>query len=131
MSKSDSLDTNCLLRWLLNDLPEQSNLVAKLISTGSHHVADIALIEFVYVLEKLYGYPRDLVAANLTVIIEHPNINSNRQLFASALPIYTQHPALSFTDCCLATYAELNQAIPLQTFDKKLAAKLPQAQLLR
>ena len=49
-----SLDTNCLLRWLLGDIPEQKALVTALIDSGdSFSVADTALIETVFVPEKL------------------------------------------------------------------------------
>ncbi len=33
-------------------------------------------------------------------------------------------------DCCLATYAELNDAKPLWTFDQKLARQAPDAKLV-
>ncbi len=49
-----SLDTNCLLRWILNDIPEQTELVADLFNSGeSVTVADAAIIETVFVLEKI------------------------------------------------------------------------------
>lgn len=39
-----SLDTNCLLRWILNDIPEQTELVADLFNSGeSVTVADAAI----------------------------------------------------------------------------------------
>ncbi|MDR2922738.1 MAG: hypothetical protein LBU85_05290 [Treponema sp.] len=41
-----SLDTNCLLRWLLDDIPEQTALVTALVDSGENFtVADAALIE--------------------------------------------------------------------------------------
>ena len=47
-----SLDTNCLLRWLLDDIPEQTELVTSLInSEESFAVSDVALIETVFVRE--------------------------------------------------------------------------------
>lgn len=52
-----------------------------------------------------------------------PSINCNRALFETVLPLWNEHPKLSFEDCCLAVYAELNQAQPLWTFDQKLAAQ--------
>jgi predicted nucleic-acid-binding protein len=130
MENTNSLDTNCLLRWLLRDIPSQAQAVADELKDGTHHVADLALSEFVFVLEKSYGYPRDLVVANLATIIAHPNIQCNRELLKHALPAYEKYPALSFTDCCLAVYAKLNDAAPLLTFDRKLANQLQHAKLL-
>ena len=57
-------------------------------------------------------------------------VNCNRMLFDRALMLFQSHPALSMEDCCLAVYAELNDAEPLYTFDKKLAKQSPTAQLV-
>jgi predicted nucleic-acid-binding protein len=127
----DSLDTNCLLRWLLLDVPAQAQLVANHLAQGQHQVADMALLEFVYVLEAVYGYPRQLVAKNLEIIAAHPNISCNRELLKHVLPAYVEHPAVSFGDCCLAICAHLNNAAPLRTFDRKLANQLQHAELLK
>ena len=52
-------------------------------------------------------------------------------MFQQALPIYQAHSSLSFTDVCLAIYAQLNDALPLCTFDKKLSTQLDQVRLLK
>jgi len=55
-----SLDTNCLLRWLLGDIPEQTASVTAFINSGkSVVVADVALIETVFVLEKIKKISRE------------------------------------------------------------------------
>ena len=55
-----SLDTNCLLRWLLGDIPEQTALVTALVNSGEDiAVADAALIETIFVLEKLKNKQRN------------------------------------------------------------------------
>ncbi len=51
-------------------------------------------------------------------------------MIAKALKIYVIQPVLSFEDCCLSVYAELNDASPLYTFDKKLARQLSQARII-
>ena len=57
-------------------------------------------------------------------------LNYNRGLFDLVLPYYESHPSLSFNDCMLAFYAELNHAEPLFTFDAKLAKQHPSAKKL-
>jgi predicted nucleic acid-binding protein len=54
----------------------------------------------------------------------------NRELFIEILPIYAGHPKLSFVDCYLEVLARRTGAVPLLTFDKKLANQLSGAQLL-
>jgi len=126
-----SLDTNCLLRWLLGDIPEQKALVTALIDSGeSFTVADAALIETIFVLEKLKKINRETIEKAVMAVIGNGAILCNRELFIGALSFYTKHPKLSFVDCYLEVMARMTGAAPLLTFDKKLANQLPGAQLL-
>jgi predicted nucleic-acid-binding protein len=127
-----SLDTNVLLRLLLKDLPEQHQAIVALLdsSPGSFEVADTAVIEIVFVLERNYSFTRDAIAEDVGGLITLPRLNSNRVLFERALPLFVAHPSLSFEDCCLSVYAELQAATPLWTFDKKLATQTPSARLV-
>jgi predicted nucleic-acid-binding protein len=126
-----SLDTNCLLQWLLEEIPEQAEKVSGLLeSKGTFHIADPVLIEVIFVLEKVKRINRALIQQTIQVIFTQSNIKCNRALFEEALELYTAHPKLSFVDCYLAIYAKITSTIPLYTFDRKLAAQLPQAALL-
>lgn len=80
----------------------------------------MAIIETVFVLEKLYKMERELIKENILAIIRNPQFITNRTLFENALTIYVNSPKLSITDCSLLVYAELNKATPLYTFDKDL-----------
>jgi predicted nucleic-acid-binding protein len=126
-----SLDTNCILRWLLDDIPEQTTLVTALINSGERFaVADAALIETVFVLEKLKKISRETIEKAVTAVIENDAILCNRELFIEILPVYTSHPKLSFVDCYLEVHARKTESVPLLTFDKKLANQLSGAKLL-
>ena len=126
-----SLDANCLLRWLLDDIPEQTALVTAVINSGENiAVADAALIETVFVLEKLKKINRETIEKAIMAIIEKETILCSRDLFREILPIYTSHSKLSFTDCYLEVLARKTENVPLLTFDKKLANQLPGAKLL-
>ena len=57
-------------------------------------------------------------------------INCNQALFEKALALFIAHANLSFEDCCLAAYAQITDAEPLWTFDKKLANQAPSAKLI-
>lgn len=131
--KSASLDTNGLLRLIVGDVPDQTRAVRRLVTTfDSLGVADIAVMEVVYVLEKYYKLGRADNARALELLIGNPALNINRTLLTRALPLYLAHTKLSFADCCLAVYAELHAAQPLWTFDVDLAKALPgQAELIQ
>ncbi len=130
---SGSFDTNAILRLLLNDIPEQHFAVKKLVSqaNGQFSVADTVIIELVFVLQRHYNFSRPQISEAVTGLMQLKEINCNRTLFEQALPVFVEHLALSFEDCCLATYAELNHALPLWTFDKKLASQAVSARLIQ
>jgi predicted nucleic-acid-binding protein len=117
-----SLDTNTLLRLVLDDVPKQAAIVEALLKGGGiFEVSDITIIEMVFVLEKIYLLPRPLVADNINTIIRHSSISCSRKLFSLTLPLYIENPKLSIVDCTLAKSAELTKATPLYTFDVNLA----------
>lgn len=132
MKCSGSLDTNALLRLLLNDIPPQHEAVKALLikAPGQLAVADIAIIELVFVLERHYGLSRQQAQEAVAGLMQLQEITCNRSLFERALPLYLNHSALSFEDCCLSSYAALNEAEPLWTFDKKLASQAAAAKLI-
>ena len=132
MRFSGSLDTNALLRLLLNDIPKQHEATKKLLIQAEKQlaVADAAIIELVFVLARYYGLSRPQVNEAVTGLMQLQQINCNRALFEKALLLYLSRPALSFEDCCLSTYATLNEAEQLWTFDKKLASQAANTRLI-
>jgi predicted nucleic-acid-binding protein len=115
------LDTNVLLDWLLDRDDVRTGRIDKLLSSAKElQISDIIIVELTFALEKFYGLPRDIVIENINKVIDESVFNCNRALFRRALVDYVSYPALSFVDCCLIHYAELNHATPVWTFDKKL-----------
>ena len=129
---SGSLDANVLLRLLLNDIADQHQSVIRLFqhASGQFAVSDTAIIETVFVLERNYTFSRPAIVETIEGLMSLTEINCNRPLFLKALPLFSKYPALSFEDCCLAVYAELNEAKPLWTFDQKLAKQASSARLV-
>ncbi len=118
------VDTNVLLDWLLNRDAARTKLIDTLFATTKElHIPDAILVELAFVLEKFYELPRELVADNLYKVIDEPVFNCNRTLFQRALTEYSEHPSWSFLDSCLLSYAELQNALPVRTFDKKLISQ--------
>lgn len=116
-----SLDTNTLLRLLLGDVPAQTKAVEALLASGRRfEVADAAILEMIFVLEKIYKMNRDLIQENVYSIVQNKSFRCNRKLFEHALPLYISEPSLSIIDCTLLTYARVQKAVPLYSFDKKL-----------
>jgi uncharacterized protein len=119
-----SMDTNILLRLVLNDVPAQTNVIRKMLeSRGRYEVADSAMIEMVFVLEKNYKIERDVIVQYIHFIMKHPSFICNNSLFEKIITLYVSENSLSVNDCALLVYARLNKATPLYTFDKKLVSK--------
>jgi predicted nucleic acid-binding protein len=127
-----SLDANVVLRLLLNDVPDQHAAAIALLESANAPfvVSDIAIIEIVFALCRHYEFSRRAAAAAVEGLMSLTEIDCNRVVFSRALTLFTDRPKLSFEDCCLATYAEISNAQPLWTFDRKLASQAPPARLV-
>jgi predicted nucleic acid-binding protein len=127
-----SLDANVVLRLLLNDVPDQHAAAVALVESADAPfvVSDVAVIEVVFALCRHYEFSRAAAAEAIEGLMSLTQIDCNRVMFERALPFFTGHPKLSFEDCCLTTYAELSNAEPLWTFDRKLAGQAHSARLV-
>jgi len=124
-----SLDTNITLRLLLRDVPEQLDKVLNLIDSSKSNslmLEDAVLFECVWIMSgKMYRFDRQLVGKLLLGLTSIPQIICNKAMLEKAIPLYVSHKKISFVDACLTAYAELNNAMPLITFDRNLAETAP------
>ena len=127
-----SIDTNILLRFVLQDVPQQHQAVVQLLKRADSPLllSDVAIVETAFVLERYYGLDRKSVIEALEVAMEQIELDCNQALIENALFMYGSHPSLSIADCYLASKAMLDGREPLWTFDKKLANQAIAAKLL-
>jgi predicted nucleic-acid-binding protein len=127
-----SLDTSVLLRALLADIPEQHQASRTLIEKPGvqYRVSDTALIELAFVLDRHYGFSRADIAYALASLTSHPKLSCN-DVINSAARAFKDQTKLSFEDCYLAEKAHADGALPLHTFDKKLAKQSAYAKELK
>lgn len=112
------LDANAVLRYLLNDVPEQAEEVREAVLGSAWTTPDI-ISECVYVLSgRVYGFPREEVSLALLDALDSIDCE-HIKVVRRALALFGSH-GLDFSDCLLAARAELEGAEVL-TFDKKLA----------
>jgi predicted nucleic-acid-binding protein len=117
-----SLDTNIVLRFLLGDVPDQSEKATKLIENHKVYVTDVILTEVVYVLEKLYELPRKDIYELVTDFLNFSNVVHNPRFLLDTLALYRAHPSLSFVDCYACEEAK-SYANELVTYDKRLTSQ--------
>ena len=126
-----TLDANVILRWLLDDVPAQTVAVDHLFAEATNLVVpNVALIEVVFVLERVMKIPRPAVVEGVRALMGRANMKIDRALWTEALIHYDRLPKLSIADIFLALQAEARGVAPLLTFDKKLASQMAPAKLL-
>lgn len=128
----EHIDTSIVVRLIVGDDPKNYLKAKKLISKKHKTFVfeDSAMMEVVFVLSKVYKYPRKKVAAGINFIANFENIYFNKGLIEDSLDLYVKYPKLSFVDCYLTAITSITQEKPLWTLDKKLASQSSVARLL-
>ena len=120
------IDTNSILRFLLDDIPEQNAEVQKLFRQAKKTnleiiVSEIVIFEIHFILEKYYLFRKEEIIEKLGIIVSSNYLNiESRELFISALKLYRKNN-ISLVDCFLLVKAEIENA-ELFTFDDKMKA---------
>ena len=117
-----SLDTNVVLRFLLNDIPEQTEIATNTIENNKVYVTDVVVVEIIYVLEKVIELSRHDITKLVTSFLGFSNVVHNPYFLDDVIQFYEQHPALSVVDCYAAAESKAYKN-ELATFDKKLASQ--------
>ncbi len=126
-----TIDTNVILRWLLDDVPAQTKAVDYLFAESAELVApNVALVEVVFVLERVMRIPRPAITEAIHALMGRANIKVDRRLWTEVLAHYERLPKLSVADIFVALQAETRDLAPLLSFDKKLASQMASAELL-
>jgi predicted nucleic-acid-binding protein len=128
-----ALDTNLLVRFLVQDDPEQArlatDLVEQLTDDASGFVSREVLIELVWVLERAYRLGRAEIAAALDGLLAATELQiEGVDQVGPALELY-RNEGFGFADLMIAAAARRAGASELVTFDHK-AARLPGLRLL-
>lgn len=110
------LDADAVLRYLLEDNQEQSDVVAETIEAGAEVTVEV-LAECVYVLSGAYHVSRSDIAESLGILLDEVTCRRKR-VAAAALGLYSGS-SFDFVVCVLAAEVSENGREAL-TFDKKL-----------
>lgn len=127
-----ALDTNVLVRFLVQDDPEQARVAAgvidRLTDAEPGFVGREVLVELVWVLERAYGYGRAEISGALDGLLSSTELLIEAaDDVGAALDRYRGD--FGFADLMIAAAARRAGAGELVTFDRK-AARLPGVRLL-
>jgi predicted nucleic-acid-binding protein len=122
MSKRLLVDTNLIIRYLVQDHEKHARAAGKLFDACDRGEVVIAILsavlaECVFVLESFYQHPRGKIAEALEKLISSPGIDiSGMAIHLDALHRYGK-TKLHFVDCLIAANAA-SQNMPVATFDQ-------------
>jgi len=113
------LDTNSILRFVLKDNLEMSDIVKKTIKEQTCFIPIEIVSELVYVLTKVYKIDRTIVAITLKDFFDLSNINVFQyEVVNFALTLFA-NTKLDFVDSLLISYSKIENYEVL-AFDKEL-----------
>ena len=115
----NSLDTNVVVRYLLNDIPERGLKSKEVITNSASYVTDVVAVELIFVLEKVIGMDRSDIVKLVKTFLSLPYAICKDYFLDQALDLYDAKKSLSIVDCYAATESKTYNN-SLVTFDKEL-----------
>lgn len=114
------IDTNLIIRFLVNDDPQKVSRVEHLLREKSNKnvLLDTVVAEIIWVLLSYYSLEKEDVAEKVRALIHVDTIECNAFLINRALTIWEKN-IISYIDAYLAAVAELGN-MTLYTYDKRL-----------
>jgi predicted nucleic acid-binding protein len=115
-------DANPILRYILDDVPEQADIAEKAI--GEYEVIALpeVVAEVVYILMNYYNIGRKETIENIVDFLNE--INDKNELLRIALKTFSE-TSLDFVDSMLYAYSKQYNIL---TFDKKLNESIAKLQ---
>ncbi|PWF49125.1 type II toxin-antitoxin system VapC family toxin [Massilia glaciei] len=118
-----TVDTNVLVRAVVQDNPAQAQLAAKvLLDATLIAVALPCLCEFVWVLRKVYGFPAADAALAIRALLDTANVEMNRPAVEAGLTVL--EAGGDFADGVIAYEGNWLGGETFVSFDKKAVALL-------
>ncbi len=117
------LDTNAVLRYLLQDNEEQADAVNRMLTAETCLVTLEVTVEIVYVLHKVYKIDRRTIAEAFEKLMEiEVGLIEKQEVTLHAIRIFAD-TRLDMIDCVLVAYAKI-EGYSVLTFDKALKRQL-------
>lgn len=123
----NAVDTNVLVRYLLQDDPEKGPAAARLLDGAEElGVSLVTVAETAFVLARVYGVPRERVVDELVTLLRKRNIavlGVDKALAASALLLCRPSGRVNYADALINADARAHGAEALYTFDGRFPSE--------
>ena len=121
MSKRRLVDTNLIVRYLVQDHEKHAKAAGKLFDACDRGdvvivVLPAVLAECVFVLESFYEHPRGDIASALGRLISSPGVEIDAAIHLDALDRFRK-TKVHFVDCLIAATAA-TEDMPVASFDQ-------------
>ena len=121
MSKRRLVDTNLIVRYLVQDHEKHAKAAGKLFDACDRGdvvivVLPAVLAECLFVLESFYEHPRGDIASALGRLISSPGVEIDAAINLDALDRYRK-TKVHFVDCLIAATAA-TENMPVASFDQ-------------
>jgi predicted nucleic acid-binding protein len=120
------VDTNILLRHLLQDhsdhSPRATSLIAR-ISEGviTAYISETVIFEVLFTMSKTYGVPRPQSRELIAALLSMPNlILPNKSDTVEAMRLWVQESPLSFADCYHLVRTKSLGLTEICSYDRKM-----------
>lgn len=123
--KTKIIDTNVLLRFLINDHPtlhQKAETILAAAEAGEYqiYINEMVIAELTWVLKSFYNQDKSTISHSLSLLTNQPWIvNPKKNMILKALQLFQDKP-LSFLDSWLLLQAKQNR-VDLLTFDQYLS----------
>jgi predicted nucleic-acid-binding protein len=120
------LDTNVVIRYLVQDDAIQSSLASKIIDslseTSRGFISIVTLVEISWVLTRAYGVDRDTLSGTIRGLLDSAEITVE-QADAARTVIPLVHNGADFADAIIAQLGELAGCESTVTFDRRASTR--------
>lgn len=117
-----AVDTNVIVRRILQDDPEQAARARELLDESPVWVSLLVLKELFYVLQRCYHFEHTELVKLLRGLLDAESVVvEDAALVEAALARWKSKPRLGFFDCLILELSRARGNLPLMTFDRSLA----------
>lgn len=121
-----ALDTNVLVRFLVNDDKKQANAAKKIIKEAEKSkqplfVTSLVVLELIWVLEAVYDVPRERIIGAISDLILMPALCFEKQSVLRHFINSASHSTFDLSDLLIALSATELGCETTLTFDNKAA----------
>jgi predicted nucleic-acid-binding protein len=116
-----AVDTNLLVRLLVQDDPKQTAAAKTFVSTGAW-ISHLVLAEAMWVLGSVFSVPSPSLATAVRMLLEHESlVLQDADVVEAALAAFVARPALGFSDCLILEIARKAGHLPVGSFDRNFS----------